>query len=282
MAKNRPGTILYALGMTQHTTGVQGIRGVHDPAAPARQPRQAGQRGQRAARRAERAGRLRHGRAQQLPPGYMDSPTHSGAHARGVHEEERDRRPPYLVNMLKAFFGDAATPENDFGYAWLPKRSAAKDYGTLPIFEDALAGKMKMLWIVGQNPAVTIAQPQPDVRRDGEARDARGPGDLGDGDGDLLETARRRSEDRSRPRCSCCRPPSSWRRTAPSPTPAGMVQWRNAAVKPPGQAKPDGEIVDYVFRRVRDLVHELGEPQGRDHQEGLLDVPHRRGRPAGR
>jgi len=27
MAKNRPGAILYALGMTQHTTGVQGIRG---------------------------------------------------------------------------------------------------------------------------------------------------------------------------------------------------------------------------------------------------------------
>jgi len=26
MAKNRPGTVLYALGMTQHTTGVQGIR----------------------------------------------------------------------------------------------------------------------------------------------------------------------------------------------------------------------------------------------------------------
>ena len=28
----------------------------------------------------------------------------------------------------------------------------AKDYGTLSIFEDALAGKMKVLWIVGQNP----------------------------------------------------------------------------------------------------------------------------------
>ena len=33
----------------------------------------------------------------------------------------------------------------------------------------------------------------------------------------------------------------------------GMVQWRYAAVKPPGQAKPDGEIVDLVFRKVRDL-----------------------------
>src|SRR5690348_80050 len=36
----------------------------------------------------------------------------------------------------------------------------------------------------------------------------------------------------------------------------GLVQWRNAAVKPPGQARPDGEIVDHVFRRVRDLVHD--------------------------
>jgi formate dehydrogenase major subunit len=34
----------------------------------------------------------------------------------------------------------------------------------------------------------------------------------------------------------------------------GMVQWRHAAVKPPGEAKPDGEIVDLIFRRVRELV----------------------------
>ena len=40
-----------------------------------------------------------------------------------------------------------------------------------------------------------------------------------------------------------------------------MVQWRHAAVKPPGQAKPDGEIVDYVFRRVRDLVHDSKDPK---------------------
>ena len=41
----------------------------------------------------------------------------------------------------------------------------------------------------------------------------------------------------------------------------GMVQWRNAAVKPPGQAKPDGEIVDLVFRKVRDLVNDSKEPR---------------------
>jgi formate dehydrogenase major subunit len=40
-----------------------------------------------------------------------------------------------------------------------------------------------------------------------------------------------------------------------------MVQWRYAAVKPPGQAKPDGEIVDRVFRRVREMVKESSNPQ---------------------
>jgi formate dehydrogenase major subunit len=41
----------------------------------------------------------------------------------------------------------------------------------------------------------------------------------------------------------------------------GLIQWRHAAVKPPGKALPDGEVVDYVFRRVRDLVHESRAPK---------------------
>jgi formate dehydrogenase major subunit len=40
-----------------------------------------------------------------------------------------------------------------------------------------------------------------------------------------------------------------------------MVQWRHAAVKPPGQAKPDGEIVDLVFRKVRDLLKDSTAPR---------------------
>src|SRR5947199_6358580 len=41
----------------------------------------------------------------------------------------------------------------------------------------------------------------------------------------------------------------------------GMVQWRHLAVKPPGQAKPDGEIVDLIFRRVRELVKDSTDPK---------------------
>jgi formate dehydrogenase major subunit len=40
-----------------------------------------------------------------------------------------------------------------------------------------------------------------------------------------------------------------------------MVQWRYATVKPPGQAKADGEIVDLVYRRVRELVKDSSHPK---------------------
>ena len=59
-----------------------------------------------------------------------------------------------------------------------------------------------------------------------------------------------------------------------------MVQWRNAAVKPPGKGQ--------ARRRDRRLRlppragprARLHGAQGRDRQKGLLDLPHRRGRAA--
>ena len=66
-------------------------------------------------------------------------------------------RRKYLINTLKAFYGPAATPENDFGYGWLPKREIAqKDFSSFGgSSKQLLPGDMKMVWIVGQNPAVT-------------------------------------------------------------------------------------------------------------------------------
>ena len=134
-------------------------------------------------------------------PGYLNHPTTADATLFDYAKNNGLADSKYLVNTLKAFWGPAATKENDFAYDWLPKRSAAKDYGTLSIFEDALAGKMKVLWIVGQNPAVTLPNLNLTFEAMGEARDARRPGDLGDRDGRVLEAPRRRSRSRSRPRC---------------------------------------------------------------------------------
>ena len=166
----------------------------------------------------------------------------------------------YLVNTLKAFFGDAATAENDYAYAWLPKRNASKDYGTMPMFEDALAGKLKMLWIVGQNPAVTL----PNLTLTFEAMaklETLVVQEIWE-----TETAafwKRPGVDPKSITTEVILLPAAFfmEKNGTISNSGGMVQWRHAAVKPPGQAKPDGEIVDLVFRAVRDLVKDSKEPR---------------------
>ena len=167
MAKNRPGSILYALGMTQHTTGVQGIRAftilqlllgnVGKPGG-----------GVNALRGEPNVqGACDMGVLNNYLPGYTDYPTNGEPTLASWTKKQGTENRALLINTLKAFYGDAATPENDFGYPWLPKRNAARDHSTYGILESALAGTMKMLWIVGQNPAVTT----PNLRLTFEALD---------------------------------------------------------------------------------------------------------------
>ncbi len=141
-----------------------------------------------------------------------------------------------------------------------PSANAAKDYGTLPMFEDALAGKLKLLWIVGQNPAVTV----PNLKLTFEAManlETLVVQEIWE-----TETAtfwRRPGVDPKTISTEVILLPAAFfmEKNGTISNSGGMVQWRHAAVKPPGQAKPDGEIVDVVFRRVRDLVHDSKEPR---------------------
>jgi formate dehydrogenase major subunit len=260
MAKHRPGSILYALGMTQHTTGVQGIRGftilqlllgnVGKPGS-----------GVNALRGEPNVqGACDMGVLNNYMPGYLNYPAHTEPTLAEYTKRNGTGDRKFLINTLKAFYGDAATPENDFAYVWLPKRSAAKDYGTMSIFENALAGTMKVLWIVGQNPAVTT----PNLNLTFEAMAKL----------EMLvvqeiwetETAtfwRRPGVDPKSISTEVVLLPASFfmEKNGTITNSGGMVQWRHAAVKPPGQAKPDGEIVDLIFRRVRDLVKDSSDPK---------------------
>src|SRR3954447_17455955 len=253
LAANRPGTILYALGMTQHTTGVQAIRAftilqlllgnIGKPGS-----------GVNALRGEPNVqGACDMGVLNNYMPGYLNYPAHTEPTLATYTKKNGTGDRKCLVNTLKAFYGDAATPENDFGYSWLPKRNAQKDYSTLSIFEDALAGKLKLLWIIGQNPAVTT----PNLKLTFDAMDKL----------DMLvvqeiwetETATFWCRPNADPKSIATEVillPASFfmEKNGTITNSGGMVQWRNAAVKPPGQAKPDGEIVDLVFRRVRELV----------------------------
>jgi formate dehydrogenase major subunit len=260
MASHRPGSILYALGMTQHTTGVQGIRSftilqlllgnVGKPGGGVN------------ALRGEPNGQgaCDMGVLNNYTPGYLDWPTNGEPTLSVWTKKQGTENRILLVNMLKAFYGDQATPQNDFGYEWLPKRNASRDYGTYGILDAAIAGTLKMLWCVGQNPAVTT----PNLRVTFQAL----------ANLDLLvvqelwetETAafwQRAGVDPKTIKTEVLLLPAAFfMEKEGSVTNSGaVVQWRYRTVPPPGQAKPDGEIVDLVFRRVRDLTRDSNAPR---------------------
>ncbi len=61
----------------------------------------------------------------------------------------------YGVNLLKAYWGDAARAENDYCYDYLPRMTG--DHGTYRTTLDMIDGKVKGYFLLGQNPAVGSA-----------------------------------------------------------------------------------------------------------------------------
>ena len=58
----------------------------------------------------------------------------------------------YIVSLLKAYYGESARAENSFGFDWLPRVTG--DHSHQGYWLDMLDGKMEGLFVMGQNPAV--------------------------------------------------------------------------------------------------------------------------------
>ena len=58
----------------------------------------------------------------------------------------------YLISLLKAYYGDAATKQNGYGFDWLPRISG--DHSHFGYWLDMKDGKLEGLFVMGQNPAV--------------------------------------------------------------------------------------------------------------------------------
>jgi formate dehydrogenase major subunit len=58
----------------------------------------------------------------------------------------------YIISLLKAYYGEAAQPENSYGFHWLPRVTG--DHSHQGYWLDMLDGKMEGLLVMGQNPAV--------------------------------------------------------------------------------------------------------------------------------
>jgi formate dehydrogenase major subunit len=80
---------------------------------------------------------------------WVDSIRHPGQ--KGYWSQARS----YAVSLLKAYFGDNATPDNDWGYGYLPRLTG--DHGTYQQVLNMIDGKVKGYFLLGQNPAVGSA-----------------------------------------------------------------------------------------------------------------------------
>jgi formate dehydrogenase major subunit len=174
--RERTSAMVYALGWTQHTTGVQMIR------AAGIIQLLLGNMGRPGGGIMAMRGHCSIQGSTDVPtlynllPGYMSHPDavaenatlekyiehgRGFANARncwasGFWREEAElgywaNLSKFMVSLLKAWYGEAATAANEFGYQWIPKIEA--DHSELPTFFEMHEGKIKGLFLIGQNPA---------------------------------------------------------------------------------------------------------------------------------
>ncbi|HKG91018.1 MAG TPA: molybdopterin-dependent oxidoreductase, partial [Gemmatimonadaceae bacterium] len=159
--RERTSAFAYAVGWTQHTVGVQYIRAAGIlQALLGNMGRPGG--GIMALRgHATIQGSTDIATLYNLLPGYLPAPT-AQAPEHDTLEGYLGKEMPttgwwsngrkYVVSFLKAWYGDAATKDNEWGYQLLPKNVG--DHSHMPMFTAMSEGVIKGFMAIGQNPAV--------------------------------------------------------------------------------------------------------------------------------
>jgi len=165
----KSGTIMYAMGTTQHTYGTQNVRSYAMLQLLLGNIGVAGG-GINALRgEANVQGSTDHCLLAHILPGYLKQPVntdvdlnaHNSRALAGVANSDPlslnwwKNYPKYMVSLLKAWWGKNATSDNDFAFDYLPKTTKPlTDYSWIGLFEAMYDGVIKGLMCWGQNPAV--------------------------------------------------------------------------------------------------------------------------------
>ena len=207
-------------------------------------------------------------------PGYLAMPNTADTHQtlQDYLETETPRTgywhnlPKFMVSLLKAYYGEAATAENGYCYELLPKISG--DYSIFPMFLAAKEGSLKGMFLLGQNPAVG-------GMASGLMREALANLDwLVVRDLFEIESA---TFWRDSPEVKSGRMAPKTIKTEVFLLPAAIVsekdgtftntqrllQWHDRTVEPPGDATTEPWFIHHLGRRLRELYAEEDTPQAR-------------------
>ena len=177
----------------------------------------------------------------------------------------------YTASLLKAWWGDAATPENDFCYDYLPKLTGA--HGTYQTALAMLDDEVEGYFVLGQNPAVGSAHGTMQRRalthlkwvvvRDFQLIETATFWK----DSPEIATGELRTEDIDTevfffPAANHVEKAGTFTQTQ------RMLQWRHQAVQPPGDARSELEFFYDLGTRIRERL--AGSTDERDRP--LLDL----------
>ncbi len=197
-------------------------------------------------------------------PGYLPMP-HADQH-RSLDDWVRDDEGKtgfwgnvrtYSVSLLKAYWGDAATAENDFCFDYLPRVSG--DHSTYTTVKGQIEGRSKGYFLVGENPTVGSANGK--MQRLGLANlDWLVVRDLQMiesatfwKDGPEIETGELVTEEIGTevfflPAASHVEKAGSFTQTQ------RMLQWRDKAVEPPGDCRSELDFYYELGVRIREKL----------------------------
>jgi formate dehydrogenase major subunit len=269
----KAGTIIYAVGWTQHTFGTQIIRTAAILQMLLGNVGRAGG-GVNALRgHSNIQGATDMGGVFDIFPGYLKIPepadTDLAAYLKRTTPTSSkpaewdsynywSNTPKFAVSFLKALYGDSARKENDFNFHHLPKID--RKFSWTEMWDEMYSGKVKGLFAFGMN-GVAIG---PNSRKNIEALKKadwlvvcdlfpeetaefwRSPGITTDQMKKINTTVYRL------PGAGFAEKDGTFVNSA------RWLQWKYVAVPPPGEAKVDQEILARIFLKVRELYQKEG------------------------
>ena len=176
---------------------------------------------------------------------------------------------------MKAYYGENATKENDWGFDWLPRVTG--DHSHFGYWLDMADGKMEGLFIMGQNPAVGAPECALAAHGAGEAEVAGGARHGGDRERFVLvrlagsgtrrtEAGGHRDRSISVPR----RRPAE--KDGCQTNTQRLVQYRDKAVDPPGDARSETWFMHHLARRLK--AKAAADPSPRNAALNALHWPY--------
>jgi formate dehydrogenase major subunit len=166
--------------------------------------------------------------------------------------------PRFAVSFLKAMYGNNATKENDFGFNWLPKID--RNHSWVNIWNDMYEGKVKGFFAFGMNGVMIGPDTQKNIDSLKKADFLVVCEIYPDETSGFWMAPGITADEKKQINTTVYRLPGAGfaEKDGTFVNSARWLQWKNAALPPPGDCRLDQDILADIFLKVRELYQKEG------------------------